>query len=177
MDLIFRVPPKHPDARDIYLGGIGLLTAFRGLQYIFGTPPTAAMFVKLGPIFTSAWSWIWVVCGIGVVAVACTGHRWPEVDRLAGFGLMMIWWMWAGIYALSGIFFPGERRAGDLLIAVGLFMTGIVMSAGVIQGIRKTQELALRKIAMDQIRGLEQALAEITSENQRLRREAGNGDG
>lgn len=173
-DLFFRVPPKHPDSRDIFLGGAGLITAVRGVLYLFGAAPQAELFKILGPLFTTIWSVAWIVVGGGAFIVACTGHRWVEVDRLAGFGLMMIWWLFGLMFVFS-IFFESDRDRLVLDLTQGfiLIITGMVLAAGVVQGIRKTQEINLRKLAVERIRSLERDLAEITSENQRLRREAG----
>lgn len=174
-DLFFRTPPKHPDARDVYLGGAGILTGMRGIFYLAGTPPMGEMFIRLGPIFTVTWSWVWVIAGFSVAAVVFTKHRWPEWDRAAGFLLMMIWWVWGFLYLASGIFFGDDpdRRSVDLLNGLVLVLTGIVLSAGVILGIRKTQELQLRLLTQEENTRLSLALAEITGENQRLRKEAG----
>lgn len=178
-DLIFRTPPNHPDARDIYLGGAGILTGVRGIFYLEGTPPQAELFKLLGPIFTITWSWIWVVAGFAVAGVTFTKHRWPEWDRMAGFALMMIWWVWGFLYLASGLFFGDDpdRRAVDLLQGLVLILTGIVLTAGVVVGIRKTQEMHLRLLAQEENSRLKLALAEITGENQRLRKEAGHADG
>ncbi len=171
-DLFFRVPPKHPDARDIFLGGAGLITGVRGALYLVSQPPQGELFKILGPVFVGVWSWIWIIGGFGVLAVAVTGHRWPEVDRVAGFGLMMIWWIWGGIYLLSGIFWSvGDRRDIDLVQGAFLVLTGIVLSAGVIQGIRKTQEIQLRKLAMQRLREQDRNLAILIGENDKLREE------
>lgn len=173
-EYVFRTPPKHPDARDIYLGGCGLITMVRGLFYLYGTPPQAALFTALGDGFVVAWSWIWIWVGIAVLAVTFTKHKWPEADRLAAFAVMMVWWVWGFIYLISGmLFYDSGRSVTDLLNALILFITGVVLSAGVIQGVRKTQEIALREVAVKRIRQMELEQAELIGENERLRKKCG----
>lgn len=176
-DLFFQSPPRHPDARDIYLFGIGVITSFRGVNSLTGPAPTARMFVELGSTFLTVWSWIWIVVGAGASAIACTGHRWPEVDRAAGFAVMMVWWMWGLLYMLSAVFWSEQFRAFDIVNGLVLILTGIVMSAGVILGIRKTQEMGLRKIATRRLREMEQTLNSLAAENERLRKDVRNAEG
>lgn len=176
-DLFFRTPPRHPDARDIYLSGIGIITLLRGVNTLNGAMPTGQMFVALGPVFVTVWSWIWILVGSGAIAVAITGHRWPEVDRLAGFAVMMVWWMWGLLYLLSALFWSDQFRSFDVFNGVVLIMTGVVMSAGVVLGIRKTQEMGLRQIATRRIRELEGVLNDLSAENERLRKDVSGDQG
>lgn len=170
-DLFFRVPPQHPDARDIYLFGIGIITTLRGVNTLTGPAPTARMFIELGPAFLIVWGWIWILVGASASAVACTKHRWPEVDRSAGFAVMMVWWMWGLLYLMSAMFWTDTFRLFDVLTGVVLIFTGMVMSAGVIMGIRKTQEIELRAVTVRRVRELEELLDVMTGENERLRKD------
>lgn len=172
-DLFFRSPPKHPDARDVYLFGIGTITAFRGINTLTGPPPTGQLFIALGPTFVAIWGWFWILVGGGAALISATGHRWPEVDRAAGFAVMMIWWMWGLLYLLSAALWTDQFRIFDVLNGCVLILTGVAMSAGVVLGIRKTQEIGLRGIATQRIRELEQVLDELAAENERLRKSVG----
>lgn len=165
--LLFRSPPHHPDARDVYLGGCGAITFVRGLLYLVNDPQ-GAVFRQIGDIFIDTWAWIWVAGGLFVIGVSITGHRWPEVDRYAAFLLMMIWWVWGGLYLLSATI-DSDRRAADLYAGLTLMLTGLVLSAGVILSIRKTQEISLRQIAVGRIRELEAINEALVMENERLR--------
>jgi uncharacterized membrane protein HdeD (DUF308 family) len=158
----------------VYLGGAGVITAFRGIQVIWGTPPTGYIFFILGDFFVTFWGWTWIVVGTLVVITSLTGHRHPDWDRLAAFSMLMLWWVWGFIYLASAIFDPiGDRRALDISLAIGLIFTGIVLSAGVIQGLRKTHEIWIRQQAEARIVELEDAILKITEENQLLRGEHG----
>lgn len=175
--LVFRSPPRHPDSRDVYLGGCGLITLLRGILFL-RADPQGGIFEAAGSVFTDIWSWVWVLGGLFVIGVACTGHHWEELDRYAAFSLMMIWWVWAALYLISaGI--SHERQVADLATAVLSIVTGLVLTAGVIMGIRKTQEIHLRQIATGRIRELEEQYKELVAENERLRLDLGrcNGDG
>jgi hypothetical protein len=165
--LIFRSPPHHPDARDVYLGGCGVITFVRGLLYLVNAPQ-GAVFHQVGELFIDVWSWIWVIGGAFTVLVACTGHKWPELDRYAAFLLMMIWWVWGGLYLLSATI-DSDRRSADFYSGLTLIFTGIVLSAGVILAIRKTQEISLRMVAVGRIRELEAINEALVEENERLR--------
>lgn len=177
-DYLFRAPPRQPDARMVYIGGCGIITMIRGLFYIFGDPPTAALFENLGRGFVLFWSIMWVATGVAVIVVAGTGHRWPHADRFAAFIMLMLWWVWGALFLLSGLLFAGEGRAArDIYSGLGLLVTGVVIAAGVIQGLRKTQEIQLREIAVRRIRELEEALVKIAAENEALRKEGGGGGG
>lgn len=165
--LVFRSPPHHPDARDVYLGGCGVITFVRGLLYLVNAPQ-GAVFHQIGELFIDVWSWIWVGGGIFTVFVAFTGHKWPELDRFAAFLLMMIWWVWGGLYLLSATI-DSDRRTTDLYAGLTLVFTGIVLSAGVILAIRKTQEIMLRQVAVQRIRELEEINGALVEENERLR--------
>lgn len=170
-DLFFQVPPRHPDARDIYLFGIGLITALRGINTLTGPLPTAQIFTELGQSFITIWSWIWIMVGAGAAAVTFTKHRWAEVDRAAGFAVMMVWWTWGLLYLLSALFWTDSFRAFDVFNGVVLIFTGMVMAAGVVLGIRKTQEIGLRKLATDRAQKMEELLNVLTAENERLRKD------
>lgn len=173
-DYLFRQPPGIPDARMVYLGGAGIITAFRGIQTIWGTAPVGYMWGVLGNTFITFWGWTWIVVGVTVVGVSLTGHRHPDWDRLSAFAMLMLWWVWGFIYLGSAIFDPtGDRRALDFSLAIGLIFTGVVLSAGVIQGLRKTHEIWLRQQAEARIRQLESAILLIAEENNTLRSENG----
>lgn len=172
---VFRTPPNHPDARDIYLGGCGAITFIRGLLYLVNDPQ-AAVFSTLGSLFIDVWAYIWVFGGLFVFVVAFTRHKWPEIDRYAAFLLMMIWWIWGGLYLLSATLDSG-RRSADLFAGLALVLTGLVLSAGVILGIRKTQELQLRQVAVSRIRELERDAKALARENEQLRLEMGKMQG
>jgi len=173
-NLLFRTPPHHPDARDVYLGGCGAITFIRGLLYLVNDP-AGAVFAQAGTLFISVWAWVWVVGGAFIVVVSFTRHKWVELDRYAAFLLMMIWWIWGGLYLLSATI-DSERRAADLYTGMTLVLTGIVLSAGVILGIRKTQEIELRQVAVRRIRELEADNAALAEENERLRISCGRGE-
>lgn len=169
-DYLFQAPPRHPDARAVYLGGAGIITALRGGQIIWGNPPQAWVFLELGPVFVDFWGVIWIVVGVAALLVAATGHRHPDWDRLSAFGMLMLWFVWGTLYLLSSALAPdSERRLQDLYLGLGLIGTGIILSAGVIQGIRKTQEIFLRKASEARRSELEVALVRLTEENERLR--------
>jgi hypothetical protein len=167
---LFRSPPDQPDARTVYLAGVGLTTALQGSSYVWGIGPTAWLFLELGPIFIMFWGWIWMIVGLTAVGVAFTGHRHPDWDRLAAFAVMMLWWVWGLIYLFSALFAPDDdRQTADLLIGLRLILTGLVLSAGVVQGLRKTHEIWLRERAEDRVRELEQGLLMMAAENEALR--------
>ena len=173
--MVFRSPPDHPDARDVYLGGCGLITAFRGIYYLT-TPPNAALFDLAGPVFNSVWAWFWLLGGLFVFGVACTGHKWEELDRYGAFALLMLWWLWGLLYLISATLDSGQRTA-DLVAGLLAMITGLVLTAGVITGIRKTQEIRLRQVAVGRIRELERIARDLTAENERLRLDLGRSDG
>lgn len=170
-DLFFRVPPRHPDARDIYLFGIGFITAMRGLNTLYGPQPSARLFIELGPTFVIIWSYIWMAVGTVACCIAFTRHKWPEVDRAAGFAVMMVWWVWGLLYLASAMFWTDAFRAFDLFNGLVLIFTGMVMSAGVILGIRKTQEIELRRLTTIRVHELETTLEDVAGENARLRKD------
>lgn len=172
--IIFRSPPKHPDARDVYLGGCGIITMVRGL-YFLREDPQAALFELTGQIFIQTWAWIWVFIGLFVVSVAFTGHKWPELDRYAAFALMMVWWVWGLMYLVS-VTLDSDRRLADAYTGVIAVITGLVLTAGVIVTIRKTQEIELRQIAVRRIRELETIAKTLVGENERLRLKCGETD-
>ena len=177
-NLFFRTPPRHPDARDVYLGGCGLITSIRGLFYLV-EDPQAALFTIAGQAFILTWAWIWVLGGLFVLGVAFTGHKWPELDRYAAFSLMMIWWVWGFMYLVSVTIDSGRRLADAYAGGISV-ITGLVLTAGVIVSIRKTQEIELRQIAVGRIRELEVQARELAEDNERLRlvlQKAGLDDG
>lgn len=173
-NIIFRTPPRHPDARDVYLGGCGIITMVRGLYYL-REDPAAALFELAGQIFIQTWAWIWVAVGIFVLLVAFTGHRWPELDRYAAFALMMVWWVWGLMYLVSVTVDSGHRLSDAYAGAIAV-ITGLVLTAGVIVAIRKTQEIELRQVAVGRIRELEAIAEALAEENERLRLECGKAD-
>lgn len=169
-DFLFRTPPHQPDARMVYIGGCGLITLTRGLYYLFGTRPDAAMFTALGQGFVVFWSIIWTLTGASVMVIAGTGHRWPSADRFAAFAMLMLWWAWGVLFLVSGVFFfDSGRRGQDIFAGLLLLFTGVIIAAGVIQGLRKTHEIQLREIAVKRIRELEEAVLTLSGENQALR--------
>lgn len=169
LDIIFKVPPKKPDSRMYFLGGCGLITIFRGAYILFGRPPVAEIFDALGSWFIYFWAWVWIFVGIAVMIVAGTGHWRAELDRAAAFFLMGIWWMWAALYFISAVLPHNEDRLADFLNGCVLGVTGIVLSAGIIQGIRKTQEIRLKQLAMEELRLLNLQTLVIVEENRRMR--------
>lgn len=173
-NVIFRAPPKHPDARDVYLGGCGIITTVRGLYYL-REDPQAALFELAGQIFIQTWAWIWVAIGMFVVGVAFTGHKWPELDRYAAFALMMVWWVWGLMFIVSATV-DSDRRLADAYSGAISLITGLVLTAGVIVAIRKTQEIELRQVAVGRIRELETIAKTLAEENERLRLECGKAD-
>jgi hypothetical protein len=169
-DYLFQIPPKQPDARAVYLAGTGLITAIRGAQTVWGQPPQAWLFVELGSVFVLFWGWVWIAVGVITLLVAATGHRHPDWDRLSAFSMLMLWFVWGLIYLVSAWLAPtSDRRLIDLYAGLGLIFTGIILSAGVIQGLRKTHEIYLREQSEKARRDLEVTLIEVTKENERLR--------
>jgi hypothetical protein len=169
-DYLFRTPPAQPDARTVYLAGAGLITALQGGSYLWGVPPGAYLFSILGSIFITFWGWMWIFIGLSAVGVALTGHRHPDWDRLAAFAVMMLWWVWGFIYLLSAIIAADtDRQTTDLLIGLRLILTGLVLSAGVVQGLRKTHEIWLRERAESRVRELEATVLAFAAENESLR--------
>lgn len=169
LDKIFKQPPKKPDSRMFFLGGCGLITMVRGAYTLFGRPPQAEVFIILGPWFIVFWSWIWMFVGFTVMLVAGSGHWKPDLDRAAAFLLMSIWWVWSLLYLLSAALPQNPERWADLLNSVILAATGLVLTAGIIQGIRKTQEIRLKELAIAQLKQLEAEVIIIAAENRRLR--------
>lgn len=153
----------------VYIGGCGVITLLRGFFYLFGTRPDAALFEALGDGFVLFWSVVWVVVGAAVVVIAGTGHRWPEADRVAAFLMLMLWWVWGLLFLISGIFFESARKGNNIFSGLTLLFTGLVISAGVIQGLRKTHEIQLRQVAVERIRTLEEAVLRQSAEIQALR--------
>lgn len=171
-DYLFRTPPKQPDARAVYLGGAGLITAFRGGQTIWGLPPSAYVFQALGDVFITFWGAMWIIVGLVVFVVSLTGHKHPDWDRLSAFAMLMLWWVWGLLYLISVPLDPtGDRWATDLTIGFGLIITGFVLAAGVVQGLRKTHEIFLRETAQHRVAELEQDFLTIAAENERLQLE------
>lgn len=174
-DYLFRAPPRQPDARAVYLAGASLVTALQGGGFIWGIPPSAWLFLVLGETFVIIWGWIWMIIGVLGLGVAFTGHKHPDWDRLAAFAVMMLWWVWGFIYLFSALLAPdAERRTTDLIIGLRYILTGIVLSAGVIQGLRKTHEIWLRERAEDRVRELEKTVLDFAAENARLRLQVGH---
>lgn len=154
----------------MYLAGAGLITALQGATYIWGVPPAAYVFVQLGPVFLTIWGVVWFLVGLSATTVAFTGHRHPDWDRLAAFAVMMLWWISGFLYLLSAVLASDSGRQGsDLLIGLRFILTGIVLSAGVVQGLRKTHEIWLRQRAEERVRELEGTVLEIAAENASLR--------
>lgn len=172
-EYVFRTPPRKPDARMMFLGGTGLITATRGALVVFAVSPQAFVFEVLGPAFVNFWGITWMAVGAICVGIAATGHRHPEWDRLAAFLLMVLWWTWGVLYLISPLWpeTPPDRVKTDLLAGSTLVLTGLVLSSGVILSIRKTQEIQLRVIAVNRIRQLEDDLREVVSANEVLRTE------
>ncbi len=169
-DYLFRTPPDQPDARTVYLAGAGLITGLQGAGYIWGIPPGAYLFTLLGPVFIVFWGWVWIAVGIAAAVVAFTGHRHPDWDRLAAFAVMMLWWIWGFIYLFSALLASDDGRQNtDLLIGLRFILTGIVLSAGVVQGLRKTHEIWLRERAEERVRELEKTVLDFAAENESLR--------
>jgi hypothetical protein len=154
----------------IYIGGCGIITMIRGFFYLYGNTPDAALFQALGRGFVMFWSIVWVLVGALVVGVAATGHRWPGTDRIAAYAMLMLWWVWGGLFLISGVFFfDSDRRSQDIFAGLTLLFTGLVITAGVIQGLRKTREIQLREVAVARIRELEEAVVRLSAENEVLR--------
>ena len=165
-DYLFQAPPKRPDARMVFLGGAGAITALRGALTVFGPiPPQAYLFTVLGDVFVGFWGVAWMIVGLGCVTIAALGHRYPEWDRFSAFLLMTMWWLWGAIYLVSAIWptSPDNRRLADLLNGGVLVITGAVLSSGVVLYLRKTQEIQLRSIALSRIRQLEADLRDLTT--------------
>jgi MFS family permease len=172
-DYMFRAPPKQPDARMVFLGGSGLITGLRGALAVWGPAPNGYLFDVLGRGFVVFWGSAWLLVGIICMAVAATGHRYPEWDRVAAFLLMTMWWLWGVIYLVSAIWPDSQdgRRGTDLLLGGVFIVTGSVLSAGVILSLRKTQEIQLREVAVSRIRQLEDDMVALAGENARLQHE------
>lgn len=169
-EYLFPPPPRMPDARSVYLGGVGVITMLRGIYNIWGPIPTGWLFQDLGYGFIAFWGGVWMTVGACGIAVAATGHRHAEWDRLAAFALLALWWGWGLIYIISGLFSPDpDRRWLDVLIGVIFIFTGIVLSAGIVQGLRKTHEIFLREQVQKRVAELESAILVIAEENERLR--------
>jgi hypothetical protein len=171
LDMMFKMPPRKPDSRMYFLGGCGLITLVRGLNIIFGNRPEAEVFGFLGPWFITFWGSIWIFIGISVMAVAGTGHWKAELDRSAAFLLMAVWWIWALLYLISSILPGSVDRLTDLLTALILAVTGLVLSAGIIQGIRKTQALKMQALTLAELHLLQAQTLEVVNENKRMRKQ------
>lgn len=172
-DYLFRSPPQHPDARMVFLGGAGIITALRGALVAFGPQPVGYLFDVLGHGFVLFWGVAWILVGFICLITAATGHRYPDWDRIAAFLLMTMWWLWGAVYIVSA-FWPGatgDRRGADLLLGGVFVLTGSVLSAGVILSLRKTQEIQLRQIAVNRIRQLEDDMRTLAAENALLQHE------
>lgn len=171
LDMIFRMPPKKPDSRMYFLGGCGLITITRGLYIVFGRPPEAEIFTELGSWFVNFWACIWIFVGLSVMIVAGTGHWKAELDRSAAFLLMAIWWLWAVLYLISACLPANTDRLADFLQAGILAVTGLVLTAGIIQGIRKTQALKMQELTLAELQLLQRQTLEVVNENKRMRQE------
>lgn len=171
LDVIFRKPPKKPDARMFFLGGCGLITMIRGFYLFFGRPPQAEIFDQLGPWFINFWGCVWVFLGFAVMLVAGSGHWRSELDRAAAFLMLGLWWVWGLLYLISACIPGNPDPTADLLQACLLAVTGTVLTAGIIQGIRKTQEIRLKELAVAQIQQITAEALIISRENARLRAE------
>lgn len=176
-DYLFRKPPKQPDARTVYLGGVGLITALRGAQTLWGQPPAAYLFTALGNVFVAFWGWVWLLIGVATFVVSLSGHKHPDWDRLAAFTIMSLWFTWGAIYLVSSFLAPDDdRRTTDLIAGLVLIGTGIVLAAGVVQGLRKSQEIWLRQRTEETVRELGQGLLKMAKENEELRAALGQHD-
>lgn len=156
-NMIFKVPPRKPDARMFFMGGAGLITALRGVLFIWGRPLQASVFQVTPEWFILFWGLAWIFTGLAAMIVAATGHWKRELDYSAAFLLMALWLVWGVLYIVSGfiaVFNNLPNADADFYQALSSVVTGLVLAAGIVTSIRKTQAMTTLELALDTIHQL-----------------------